>query len=730
MVGFVVERVGIVHRMWIAPAVPILTLWACIAYYNVLGFGTAADMARLSVTADISQQVASLTADLQRERELAPTAGKPLLNQEAVTDQHRDEWGRFVARLPKSGLPADLPRKLTEAESALASLPALRTRIGSDPAARIIGEYSSRIDTLLLIVDSLVTLPIHPEGVARMAAFRHIGMAQERAAREHALAQAKLDTANLGIEQEALLAAFRLHSSLDERALLDQAPPGPSAGRREALAQVTTRVAGDLGVLARSSAAEARHAIVIFDIGMAGAALLGTIVVFVLVRGLTGPLGQMTKMMGWLATGDTSKPVPETHRRDEIGEMARALEVFKNNAQRVAEMANREADARVQAEAERRQAMQGMADTVERETSSVVAHVAEESGRVREMAIMMASSAERVSTNSQGVADAALQALDNVQVVSNAADHLAHAIREIAEQMGASSAMVACAGDATRRAGAIIDQLVGASARIDEVVLMIAEIAAQTNLLALNASIEAQRAGDSGKGFAVVAGEVKRLATMTANETEEISRQVADLQQIARSAATAFGDVSQSMSQVESLSNRVADAVAQQDAATNNIAMNVGHTSEAARQVSQRIAEVAGEAASSGERAGEVLGSLDAMSNQVARLSSVLTAVVRTATPDVNRRRRSRLRSPSPATLDIEGKRYEGTLLDLSPVAGRVRGLPPVNPESLGTLHWRDFSIPVTVAGQKEDVVRVRVRTGWEGGDRLLEILASLSEAC
>ncbi|MGE5547569.1 MAG: methyl-accepting chemotaxis protein [Solirubrobacterales bacterium] len=715
MVRLVPGRLAV--RMWMAPAVPILTLWACIAIYNVGEYGRVQEMARVKTLALVVGRVGALAHEIEKERTAAATASG-LEAQARVTDQVLADFSSSL-----SGLPLDprLDASLSSARSALARLPEARKA----PAAEAVEAYAAPITALLAVGEAAARMPADPQALAMMTSLVAIEQAKERAAREHALIARGSDATGLPSEQSMWLAAFRLHATPSQARALDSAPSTVGPGRREALQATAAKVVHDLTELADQRSDEIRGEAWTFNLAMVGAAVLGGIVVIALVRGLTGPLARMAEVMRLLSAGNTSVPVPETGRADEVGEMARALQVFKDNALAMVAMQAEQQRLEDQAEETRRRSLREMADKVESETGAVVAKVAAESERVREMATRMAGSATTVGDNSQGVAEAARHALANVQVVAEAAAQLSHSIRAIASEMDHSGTVIERAVEATQRSTEIMRRMVHAAGQIDEVVAMIAEIAGQTNLLALNASIEAQRAGDAGKGFAVVANEVKRLANVTASQTEEITRRIADLQAIAGSAAGAFGEVETAMREVHTIAGTIGQAVSQQDSATQDIARNVAETSEAAIEVSERIAAVAAEASVTGESAGEVRTLLDAMAAQVAQLSHVLTAVVRTATPDVDRRNRLRITPREPVMLTVDGFPMPGTLLDLSPIAARIDAMPTLMVGMIGTLSWNEMDIPISVASQDKGITRVMLRSGWDGAPRLAEAIRS-----
>jgi methyl-accepting chemotaxis protein len=399
--------------------------------------------------------------------------------------------------------------------------------------------------------------------------------------------------------------------------------------------------------------------------------------VLAMLRGLIRPLTTMTRVMSTLAEGDTSVAVPDTHRRDEVGDMAAAVQVFKDNALAAAAARAQQEQDRIRAETEKRAALVAMADTVERQTRAAVEAVEARSRAMAANAAGMSEAAQSVSGNSQNVAAAAAQALANAQAVAAASEQLSASIGEIAGQIGTAQAATAEAVEASTMAGDTIAALSATVGRIGEVTDLIRAIAAQTNLLALNATIEAARAGDAGKGFAVVANEVKSLATQTSRATEDITRQIGEIQTTTARAVDAVHHITRAIRGVEAVSTAVAGAIEEQGAATGEIARNVAQTSEAAREVADRIGVVSSEAALTGTQAAEVNGHSAEVAASVAELGQALIRVVRTATDDVDRRSAPRQPLDRAVTIRLDGHQLSTRTINLGTGGAELAGVLP-----------------------------------------------------
>jgi len=355
----------------------------------------------------------------------------------------------------------------------------------------------------------------------------------------------------------------------------------------------------------------------------------------------------------------------------------------------------------VAAREEKTVSLRHMAERIESETLAALELMGKRTAAMSTTADAMIASAARTGDSAHTAAAAAGQALANVQTVASAAEQLTAAIREIGGQVTQSNEVVGRAVAAGAETRATIEALQRQVEQIGAVADMINEIAARTNLLALNATIEAARAGDAGKGFAVVASEVKQLANQTARSTEEIARHIAQVRTATGASVAAVTRIENTITEINAIAGSIAAAVEQQSSATAEIARNVTETANAANEMSNRTEEVSAEAGETGTHAGEVRDHAFALDGAMEELRHSVIKVVRTATPEVDRRAEQRFVLDLPCRLAVGGQSHAARITDLSDGGAAISGAPAMPPGTRGSLSADavGIALPFTVRG-------------------------------
>ncbi|WP_128564247.1 methyl-accepting chemotaxis protein [Methylobacterium crusticola] len=457
-----------------------------------------------------------------------------------------------------------------------------------------------------------------------------------------AIAAARTLTADNPAQQErlsaldALAARWRAEVAEREIALMKDAATQAEARRIEAsgagrsvmdaLRAKAAEIAGAETVLLGARAAEAAAAGEAYRIasvaGLAAMLVMACLGLAGLQFGVVRPIRRMTAVMGRLAGGDLGAEVAGRGRRDEIGAMAGAVQVFKENLLRTQALEREAALGRAGIEAQRKAAMRDLADRFEAAVGGIVSAVGSAATELQTTARSMSATAAETASQSSTVAAAAEEASANVTMVASSAEELGSSVTEIGRQVEGSTALAgAVAAEATQTASLVRD-LSRSAETIGNVVGLISTIASQTNLLALNATIEAARAGAAGRGFAVVAAEVKELAGQTAKATDEIARQIGGIQAATGQAVGAIDSITTRVHELSAVSASIAAAVEEQGSATQEIVRNVSQAAVGTGEVTATIAGVAGASEATGAAASQVLVQASELSRRSEQLGA------------------------------------------------------------------------------------------------------------
>lgn len=443
------------------------------------------------------------------------------------------------------------------------------------------------------------------------------------------------------------------------------------------------------------------------QLGIIVAALIITLAGFyMLFARVIRPVATVTGVMKKLSEGDLKSSAPGADRKDEVGEMVRALEVFRRNLIDMEAMRAEQAENAKKVEAARRESLRGMANNVESEAGAAVSHVSEQANAMARLAGEMAVSVSNVTEQCQGVAAAAQQAMMSATSVTAATQEFSASIQEVSQQLGRAREVTAATVETSERTRSAVSNLAEAVAKIGDVATIISEIADQTNLLALNATIEAARAGEAGRGFAVVANEVKSLSSQTAKSTEEIRRHVSGIQVVMRETIDVVSEITRQISSVDEGSTVIAAAMEEQSATINEIARHVEETAKAASYVSDSVGIVLKEAAKTGDGAHSLSASAGDVDESIIRLREAIVRAVRTSTPDVERREDPRYEIRATGTLVDSQQKV--TIENLSRGGALLAADANVRSGEVGRLKVADAQVPYRVLGKDNSGVHLQ----------------------
>ena len=353
--------------------------------------------------------------------------------------------------------------------------------------------------------------------------------------------------------------------------------------------------------------------------------MMGIVIAWLLGNRLSHPIVAITGVMRRLADRDLEVVIPSQARRDEIGQMAGAVQVFKENAIHNNQLEAEAIEQEKRAKAAQRAFMNQTADSFNTSVGQIL-----ESVELQATADSMSNLASAASSQTAAVAAATEEASGNVQTVASATEELNASIEEINRQVILSSEVAHKAVEQAQDTFASMQELVNASDSIEAVLRLISDIAEQTNMLALNATIEASRAGEAGKGFAVVAGEVKNLAVQSTKATEEIARQVANIQSRTGDAVSRIELIGKTISEMDGIVSTISSAVEEQTAATREIAFNIEQAATGTTIVSSSIVSVSDAVRETGSASGDVLSAVTMLSENFTTLKGATDSFVST----------------------------------------------------------------------------------------------------
>jgi len=667
---------GVRQRIFLALALPTIGLLFFAGTIVLDKSQVSSNMARLTTLAHLAPTLSGLVHEMQKERGVSAgfIGSKGQKFKDKVSEQRKETDVKHglvqqeIKRFPMGDYSEILKNKVEIAQKALAELQDKRAQV-SDlkiTVAQMAGYYTGTIAKILNIVEEMAVLSEDASVTGAISAYTAFLQGKERSGVERAMGSGGFSAGEFNPKiyrkflqliamQETFLSRFKIFATNEQidflgstvkgrpveevdrmrKIAIESAVTGSTEGvegpywfemitsKINLLKTVENKIAEDLVVLADQIRNEAQTAFYMTLFAAVALLIVTAIISLKVINGITRPIHGLTNVMSGLAEGNHNIDVPDVERQDEIGEMARSVEIFKNGMIE-ADRLNEEKQAEQEARTLRQKKLENYIRDFEGAMSTVLEGLSTADHTMRETSVEMNEVSSNTKSQSASVAASAEEASSNVETVASAAEELSASIVEISGQVANASQSAMTAVDEANDTSAKIKILEDNVAKIGEFVGLINDIADQTNMLALNATIEAARAGDAGKGFAVVAQEVKTLANQTSSATEEIGKQIAEVQESTSASVTAISSVSASISAVNEISATISAAVEEQSAATKEIARNVEQASSGTQSVSAEITHVL----ASAERAEVASGQINDASGDLSQQADILRSEV------------------------------------------------------------------------------------------------------
>ena len=713
------KNIPIAVRIALMSFVPLLALFGVAATELLAKRQQLLNAEAVAHVAELAPAISGLVHELQKERGTsAGYIGSKGAKFSDVIGARRTDTDRAF-RVFENAIPAATGKLAFDgfkapynaARAELKKLTQVRKEVDSFSRSvpQMAGYYTPLIAKLLASVESIVLVTDEGETLRSLVAYMAFLQAKERAGIERAMGAAGFGSGTftegvyrkfvgLGAMQTAYGAFFNRFAFDEEREALARLQAGPEQKEVDRLRAIafnapfggdvssvsgpdwfvasTKRIEGLKGVEDKIAASVVSHAnIIVSELtqsfwilsGLLGALLVVMVFLsFVIARSITVPLMHLVDGMKHLAQNDTEIRISGADRRDEIGHMARAIEVFRENAV-ARKRLEREAMAERDRELHRQNHLDQMVGKFRVVIDDTLKAVEGQTVSMKGTARTLTEVAQSATSDANAAEQASAGASNNVQTVATATDQMVVSVREISEQAVRANRMVNAATDLARSTNKDVASLSDAAERIGMVVGIIRDIADQTNLLALNATIEAARAGEMGKGFAVVASEVKELASQTSKATEEISAQITAVQTLTENAVNAIGNITSTVDDISGVTATIASAVEEQEASTQEIAgsiQKVSFDTQHAMSNAQEVASVIGETA---REAHSVELSSNELSVAAGQLAKEVERFLNDVRQDVKERRSSlRVKMSEVIAVQHSGRKVKAKIVDAS----------------------------------------------------------------
>jgi methyl-accepting chemotaxis protein len=718
-------NVNIYIRILILCMIPLVALIALGAAKLINERKYIASSTSVLGVAELAPTVSHLVHELQKERGMSAgfigSGGQAFADtideQRALTDR---ELAAFETALSQIESEAKIHVIDEPVQSALTALSNLRERRASIDAldstvGEMAGYYTPTIRDLLLVVTSMTTVIDDATMLRPVLAYVGLLEGKERAGVERAMGAAGFGAGafsqtvydnfvRLGAMQEVYFDIFHFNGHPDDIAFFDTQMAGPvgadvealrelaagapfgtdisgvtgqqwfdvSTRRIDALKQVEDRIAAHLSEAASANVASAQQEFWTVAGILVALIAFTSIVSYFVARSIAPPIRKLAATMRMIASNNFEIAVEGAWRSDEIGEMAKAVEVFRENG-----LDRHHLEQKAQSDREHQLYRQRHVETIVKGFRENIAtstgQVAKQTSEMRDLAARMMGVAESASEEAQTAHSASNGASSNVQTVAAATEELTASIREIAGQTDRVSTLMDAAAERASATNDEVGQLSQSADRIGTVIGLISDIAEQTNLLALNATIEAARAGDAGKGFAVVASEVKELATQTAKATEEIGQQIAGIQTSTTGTVASIQAITDSVDEIRQLTTAIAGAVEEQEAATQEISNSIGAASNGTETAADKVASVSKAIDETATEANTVNNTADVLTEHSKDLMAQVEGFLNEVSKDVEERRGAlRVKMSEIVIICGAGRRRRTRMLDASKTGTKV----------------------------------------------------------